>query len=355
MKIYKIGIWPGDGIGPEVVREGVKVLEEVARIRGFRYEPQHIPFGAEYTLATGKEMTASDVDKFKELDAILYGAGGLAKGDTRLPQGWGTHHRLRLDLWLSVRPAVLYAEHLCPIKSKKPGDIDLVLVREGVEDSYVIPGGFLRRGTPDEVAIGEMIHTRKSVERTIRYAYDLARSRNKKHQITLVIQAPVIQCHDLWQRTFLEVGEEYPDIEKEMDSPDTTAMWMVKSPEKFDVIVTTNFIGNILSDIGAIIQGGLGVAPGARINPGKVSLFEPIHGTAPKYAGKNVVCPLATIAALAMLLDYIGEKDAAKLVEDSMRTLLQSGRVPSVDARSGIGTSQMGDMVLETMRLLAKF
>jgi 3-isopropylmalate dehydrogenase len=244
----------------------------------------------------------------------------------------------------------LYPGVWTPLKDKGPEDIDFVVVRENTEGLYVGVGGFLRKGTGDEVAVQEMINTRKGVERCVRYAFEYARKRNKKRQVTLCDKANVlIFAHDLWRRTFKEVGEEYPDIKKDCALVDATCMWMVKNPEWFDVIVTCNMFGDIITDLGAMIQGGMGVAAGANINPQGVSMFEPIHGSAPKYTGKNVINPLAAIAAAGMMLEHLGEEKGAKLVDEAITKLLSSGRIKDLSTKSGLKTYEIGDMVVGNM------
>ncbi|MBI2323181.1 MAG: 3-isopropylmalate dehydrogenase [Chloroflexi bacterium] len=348
--MYKIGVLPGDGIGPEVVAQGLRVLEHLAAGHGFRYELIHLPYGSEHYLKTGELLPDEATADLRRLDAIYLGA----LGDPRIPPGVierGVLLRLRfeLDLYVNLRPIVLYAEHLCPVKDKRPEDVDLIVVRENTEDAYAGVGGFLKQGTRNEVAISEMIYTRDGVERVVRYAFDLARQRGKQRKVTLVDKANAIRAHDLWQRVFAEVGSEYPDITRDHAYVDAAAMWLIKNPEWFDVIVTTNIFGDILTDIGAIVQGGLGIAASGNIHPGRVSMFEPIHGSAPKYAGKNVANPLAAIAAVGMLLDYVGERPAADGLQRSVRRLLESKRIPSLGTDSGLTTSQIGDLVLTTI------
>ncbi len=226
----------------------------------------------------------------------------------------------------------------------------MVVVRENTEDAYTGLGGFFRRGTPQEIATTQMIYTRRGVERVIRYAFELARKRDKLGRVTLVDKANAVPAHDLWTRTFAEVGEEYSDIDKDHAFVDAACMWMVKNPEWFDVIVTTNLFGDIITDLGAIIQGGMGVAASGNIHPGRVSMFEPIHGSAPKYAGLNMANPLAAINAAGMMLEYLGQEQAAKRLESAVEALLVTRRIPSLDARSGLATSQIGDMVVEEVK-----
>ena len=242
------------------------------------------------------------------------------------------------------------------MKDKGPKDIDFVVVRENTEGLYSQIGGFLKKGTPDEVATVTGVYTRKGVERAIRYAFELARQQGKARadqrqpRLTLVDKSNAIRPQDLWVRTFEEVGQEYPDVEQDHAYVDACTMWMVKNPEWFDVIVTTNLFGDIITDLGAMLQGGMGIAASGNIHPGKTSMFEPIHGSAPKYTGKNIACPLGAIMAVSMMLDFLGEKKAALSLESAVAHLLASGAIPSADARSGLSTTQIGDMVVETLQ-----
>ena len=287
-------------------------------------------------------------------DAILLGA----IGDPRLPVGLLERAiisgiRFGLDLYVNLRPIRLYAEALCPLKDKRPEDIDLIVVRENTEDVYTGIGGFLKKGTPDEVAVQEMIFTRKGVERVVRYAFDLARRRGRRRKLTLVDKANAVGAMDLWTRVFEEVGAAYPDIERDHAYIDAACMWMVKNPESFDTVVVSNMFGDILTDLGAAVQGGMGVAASGNIHPGRVSMFEPIHGSAPKHAGRNVASPIGAILAAQMLLDHVGETDGAALVETSVRDLFESGRLRSTGTDSGVSTSDQGAMVRDGVRRLA--
>ncbi|HEV2908054.1 MAG TPA: 3-isopropylmalate dehydrogenase [Candidatus Eremiobacteraceae bacterium] len=349
-KTYAIAVIPGDGVGPEVTDEGLKVLERASKLFGFGYSTKAYPFGADHYLATKEFMPAGQLDEFRTMDAILLGA----IGDPRLPPGLVERGviaatRFGLDLYINLRPIKLYAEHLCPIKGKKPEDVEMVVVRENTEDLYTGIGGHFKKGTPDEVVIANQIFTRKGIERAVRYAFDLAVRRNGKKKLTLVDKANAIEIQQLWRRTVEEVSPDYPGIEYDFAYIDAACMWMVKNPESFDVIVTPNLFGDILTDLGAMVQGGMGVAASGNIHPGKVSLFEPIHGSAPKYKGKNVVSPLAAIGAVGMMLDYLGERRAADAIDATIGSLLSSRRIPSLDASSGLKTSQIGDMVADEL------
>lgn len=349
-KKYRIAVIPGDGVGPEVTHEGLKVLERAASLFDFGYSLTEYPFGADHYLATKEFMPADQLDRFREMDAILLGA----IGDPRLPPGLVERGviaatRFGLDLFINLRPIKLYAEHLCPLKDKVPADIDMVVVRENTEDLYTGLGGHFKRGTPDEVVIANQIFTRKGCERAIRYAFALASRRNKRKKLTLVDKANAIETQQLWRRTVEEVAAEYPDVSYDFAYIDAACMWMVKNPESFDVIVTPNLFGDILTDLGAMIQGGMGVAASGNIHPGQVSLFEPIHGSAPKYKGQNAVSPIAAIAAVGMMLEYLGETEAATAVEATISHLLSSKRVPSLDASSGMKTSEIGNLVRDEL------
>jgi 3-isopropylmalate dehydrogenase len=347
---YDVAVVPGDGIGPEVTAEGLRVLHRIAEIEGFRVNPTTYPFGAEHYLKTQEVFPDSAFEEVKQQSAILLGA----IGDPRVPVGYlefGIIARMRfeLDLYVNLRPVKLYAEHLCPLKDKKPEDVDFVVIRENTEDAYAGAFGHFKKDTPDEVATQQMIFTRKGTERVIRYAFDLARKRNKAKKLTMVDKANAVRAMSLWTRTFEEVGAEYPDISREHAYVDAACMWCVKNPEWFDTVVTSNMFGDILTDLAAMIQGGMGVAASGNLHPGRVSLFEPIHGSAPKYTGKNVANPIASIMAVQMMLDYLGETRASERIEDAVAGLLRSKRIPSVGSDSGLSTRQIGDMVIEVL------
>ncbi len=344
--MYKIAVIGGDGIGPEVIREALKVLKKSSELYGFEFETTEYPFGSEHYMKTGELMPDSVYSEFKDQDAILLGA----IGDPRLEVGLVERAviagiRFNLDLYVNLRPIKLYAESLCPIKDKKISDVDMIVVRENTEDVYTGLGGIMKKGTPDEVAVANMVFTRKGCERAVRYAFDLAVERSKDKKVTLVDKANAIRAQDIWTRTVEEVGKEYPDITYDHAYIDAACMWLVKNPEWFDVVVTTNIFGDIFTDLGAMVQGGMGIAASGNIHPGQVSMFEPIHGSAPKYKDKNAACPIAAIMAAQMMLDFLGEKKAAVAIEDAVGSLLQSGKIKSLDASSGISTSKMGDMV----------
>lgn len=350
---YKIAVIPGDGIGPEVVKEGLKVLQKVAELQKIKYEIIEYDFGGEKYLKTGEILPDSALNEFRQMDAIYLGAIGhpdVAPGI--LEKGILLKIRFGLDQYINLRPIKLYDGVVTPLKDKGPNDIDFVVVRENTECLYIGVGGFLKKGTPDEVVTQEMIYTRKGTERCIRFAYEFTRKRNKKKKLTLCDKSNVLTYgHDLWVRVFNEVGKEYPDIEKDHAYVDATCMWMVKNPEWFDVIVTCNMFGDIITDLGAIIQGGMGIAAGGNINPDGVSMFEPIHGSAPKYTGKGVINPLASICAVGMMLENLGEAEAGRLVENAVIEVLKSGKIKSLDAgKMGLSTKEVGDLIVNRIR-----
>lgn len=353
MTEYDIAVIAGDGIGPEVTREALRVLDAAAEVYGFRTKKTHYPFGTEHWLKTQEIFPESAFSEVRQKRAIYLGA----IGDPRAPVGmieYGVIAKMRfeLDLYVNLRPVRLYDERLCPLKGKTPADIDMVFVRENTEGAYTGTFGFAHKGLPIEVASQVMTYTRVGVERVIRYAFDLARARNKRKQVTLIDKANALRSHDLWTRVFAEVSKEYPDVKTEHAYIDAACMWMVKNPEWFDVAVTTNLFGDIITDLGAMIQGGMGIAASGNLHPGKVSLFEPIHGSAPKYAGKNVACPVAAILASGMMCDYLGEKAAGAAIENTVIDLVRSRRIKGVNTGDH-PTNEIGDMVIGELRALA--
>jgi 3-isopropylmalate dehydrogenase len=346
---YHIGVIPGDGIGPEVLREGLKVLRALAERFSFGYEIVEYPWSSDLYLRSGELMPESILDEYRVLDALYLGA----LGDPRVEAGLVERSvimaiRLGLDLYVNLRPIVLYAEHLCPLKDTRVEDIDMIVIRENTEDAYVGLGGIFKKGTADETAIAEMIYTRRGVERCIRYAFDLARRRPRRH-LTLVDKSNAIRPQDLWRRAFTEVAREFPDVSTDAVYVDAAAMYMVAEPARFDVMVTTNLFGDILTDLGAVLQGGMGSAASGNIHPGRVSMFEPIHGSAPDIAGQNAASPVGAILALAMLLEYLGQVDAAEAVQGAIRNVLTTGRVPGLGAHTGLSTTQVGDLVVQAL------
>jgi 3-isopropylmalate dehydrogenase len=352
MSAYRIGVLGGDGIGPEVLDEGLKVLEAVAVLEGLAYETVEYPYSGSHYLETGELVPPEVIEEWKTLDAVLLGAIGHPDVEPGLVErSVILGLRFGLDLFVNLRPIKLYAEALGPLKGKGPEDIDFVVVRENTEGLYSQIGGRKAVGTPEETALVTGIYTRKGVERVIRYAFELARKRGARRgsppRLTLVDKANAIRPHQIWRDVFAEVGREYPDVEQDGQYVDACCMWMIKNPEWFDVIVTTNLFGDIITDLGAMLQGGMGIAASGNIHPGRTSMFEPIHGSAPKYAGQNKASPVGAIMAVSMMLEHLGEDAAARRVEGAVAELLASGRVDSLDARSGVSTSEMGDLVVE--------
>lgn len=348
-KTYRMAVLPGDGTGPEVVREALKALEAVSRREGFSIEQSHFDLGGERYLRTGEVLPQGALDDLRGFEAILLGA--IGHPDVKpgiLEKGLLLELRFQLDQYINLRPVILYEGVETPLKDKGPADIDFVVVRENTEGLYAGSGGFLRKGTPHEVAVQESVNTRMGVERCIRYAFDFCRRRNREKKLTLCGKTNVLTfAFDLWERVFHEVAREYPDVRTDYAHVDATCMWMVKNPEWFDVIVTDNMFGDIITDLGAMIQGGMGIAAGGNINPRGVSMFEPIGGSAPKYTGKNVINPLAAIAAAQMLLEHLGEESAARRIENAIRKVV-SRDIKSLSAgQMGYSTTGVGDLVAE--------
>jgi 3-isopropylmalate dehydrogenase len=342
----KIAVIPGDGTGPEVTREGIKVLAAASRKFSFPLAFTNFDWGGERYLKTGETLPEGGVETLRGFDAIYLGA--IGHPDVKpgiLEQGILLRLRFELDQYINLRPVRLYPNVETPLAGKGPADIDFVIVRENVEGLYIGAGGFLKKGTPDEVALQEMVYTRKGVERCIRFAFELTRKRNKRKKLTMSGKTNVLTyVQDLWYRTFMEVAKEYPDVTPDYAHIDATTMWMVKNPEWFDVIVTENMFGDIITDLGAMVQGGMGVAAGGNINPQGVSMFEPIGGSAPKYTGQNIINPVASILAGAMMLDQLGQAKAAEAVERSVIAVI--GKMKGMAAgKMGFSTSQVGDMV----------
>jgi len=368
MKLAVIG---GDGTGPEVVAEGLKVLEAVAEAERFEYDAndfnvsgdRYLRRGGDPSKPTIEVISDEEIAELLNYDAIYLGAVGhpdVAPGI--LEKGLLLKTRFDLDQYINLRPVKLYPGVPCPLAGKGPEDIDFVVVRENTEDLYFGGGGFLRKNTPQEVATQEMIATRFGVDRCLRYAFELTRQRKAAGypgRLTLVAKTNVLTfAHNLWERAFHEIGDaDYPDIERDYNHVDACCMWFVKNPEFYDVLVTPNMFGDIITDLGAMIQGGMGVAAGGNINPdpGGVSMFEPIGGSAPKYTGQNVINPIAAIAAMAMLLRETGRKlDDPKIAAAGERVenavMATTPKMQSQSAgRMGYSCSEVGDLVVEAL------
>ncbi len=348
---YSVAVVPGDGTGPEVVAEARKVLDVAAEKFGFGLDYEEFDFGGERYLRTGEVLPDSAIGDLSGFRAILLGAIGhpdVTPGI--LEKGILLRLRFELDQYINLRPVKLYPGVECPLKDKGPADIDFVVVRENTEGLYAGAGGTLKKNTPDEVAIQESINTRKGVDRCLRYAFDYTRRRNKGQKLTLCGKTNVLTfAFDLWQRAFTEMAREYPDVNADYAHVDAITMWFVKNPEWFDVIVTDNMFGDIITDLGAMIQGGMGIAAGGNINPEGVSMFEPIGGSAPKYAGQNVINPLAAICAGGMMLDHLGETDAADAIERAVMIVTKTKIKSLAAGRMGYSTSEVGDLVAEEL------
>ena len=349
MKIAVIG---GDGTGPEVTQEAIKVLDAVSKLEGFTYETTDFDFGGERYLKTGDILPDGAVDALKQHDAIYLGAVGHPDVPPGvLEKGLLLELRFQLDQYINLRPVKLYPGVETPLAGKTPEDIDFVVVRENTEDMYAGIGGFLKKGTADEVASQTAIYTRKGCERCLRWAFEFTQKRNnpKGKRLTLVAKTNVLTFgHDLWWRTYQEVAKDYPDVEADYNHVDACCMWMVKNPEYYDVIVTTNMFGDIITDLGAMIQGGMGVAAGGNINPdeGGTSMFEPMGGSAPKYTGQNVINPIAAISAMAMLLEQSGQPSAGGRVLRAVEHVTGTKMKSQAAGRMGHSTTEVGDLVV---------
>lgn len=348
-KQYRIAVIPGDGTGPEVTQEAVKALQALTSNEKFEVQLTYFDLGGARYLRTGEVFPEGTLDELKTHDAILLGA--IGHPDVKpgiLEKGLLLELRFQLDQYINLRPVILYPGVETPLKDKGPDDIDFVVVRENTEGLYTGSGGFLRKGTPHEVAIQESINTRSGVERCLRFAFDYCRRRNKRKKLTLCGKTNVLTyAFDLWERVFHEVAREYPDIQTDYAHVDATCMWMVKNPEWFDVIVTDNMFGDIITDLGAMIQGGMGIAAGGNLNPGGVSMFEPIGGSAPKYTGKNIINPLASVGAVQMLLEHLGEEKAAKRLEGAIRQIVRKDLKSLSAGQMGYSTTEVGDLVVK--------
>lgn len=353
MKSYNIAVIGGDGTGPEVVREALKVLAVAQQKFGFKLNYTNYDFGGARFLKTGETLPDSAIEDFRKQHAIFLGA--IGHPDVKpgiLEVGILLKARFALDQYINLRPVKLYRVEDCPLKDKTPKDIDFIVVRENTGGIYTGVGGVVQKGTPMEIATQVMIYGRPVVERCVKYAYEVARRRNKKKMLTLVHKSNVLtHAGDLWVRTHKELGDrDYRDIKQDYNHVDAATMWFVKQPEWYDVIVTENLFGDIITDLAAIIQGGLGVAAGGNINPEGVSMFEPMGGSAPKYTGQNVINPIAAISAAGMMLDTLGETKAAGAIDAAVTSALNSGKIKSLAAgKMGLGTSQVGDLVAATI------
>ena len=354
-KKLKLAVLGGDGTGPEVTAEALKVLAAIAKRDGIQYETKEFDYGGARYLRTGETLPQGAVAELRKFDAIFLGA--IGHPDVKpgvLEKGLLLELRFQLDQYINLRPVKLYPGVETPLAGKTPQDIDFVVVRENTEDMYCGIGGFLKKGTPDEVATQAAVYTRKGCERCIRWAFEFTRKRNnpKGKKLTLVAKTNVLTFgHDLWWRTFQDVAKEYPDVQPDYNHVDACCMWMVKNPESYDVIVTTNMFGDIITDLGAMIQGGMGVAAGGNINPdpGGTSMYEPMGGSAPKYTGQNVINPIAAISAMAMLLEHTGYPQSGERVLAAIQQVTGTKMKSQAAGKMGYGTTQVGDLVVEAL------
>lgn len=357
MKTYKIAVMGGDGTGPEVIREGIKVLKVLQDKVGFKMELTDFDFGGDRYLRTGEVLPENACDELRQFDSIYLGA--IGHPDVKpgiLEKGILLRVRFELDQYINLRPVKLYPGVWTPIKDKGPEHIDFAVIRENSAGIYTGAGGIIKKGTPNEVAIQEMVYTRFEVDRCLKYAFEYTRKRNKNNTLTLCGKTNVLTyVFDLWERAFHEMGQkDFPGIKRDYAHIDATTMWMVKNPEWFDVIVTSNMFGDIITDLGAMVQGGMGVAAGGNINPEGTSMFEPIGGSAPKYTGQNVINPIACIAAGQMMLDHLGETKAAQMLDQALSDFLGSGALPGLSVsdivKVGMSTSKIGDDIAQRVQ-----
>ncbi len=352
MKSYNIAVIGGDGTGPEVVHEAVKVLDAAGKKFNLKLNYTHYDIGGERYLRTGEILPDSVLEELRKFPVILLGAIGHPQVRPGiLEKGILLRARFELEQYINLRPVKLYDERFCPLKDKRPEDIDFVVVRENNEGLYTGAGGFVFKGTDNEIAMQESVNTRRGVERCLRYAFEFTRKRNRRKKLTLCGKTNVLTyAFDLWERAFHEIGErDFKDIQLDYAHVDATTMWFVKNPEWFDVIVTDNMFGDIITDLGAMVQGGMGIAAGGNINPHGTSMFEPIGGSAPKYTGQGVINPLAAICAGQMLLDFLGETEPASRIEDAVIRVVREKIKSLAAGKMGYSTSQVGDLVASSL------
>lgn len=367
--MHRVGVIAGDGVGPEVVREGLAILGDVCEQDGLSLDLVPFDLGGERYLRTGEVLPDSALADLKRCDAIFLGAvghPGVPPGV--LEKGLLLKVRFELHQYINLRPVRLYPGVETPIKGKGPDDIDMVVVRENNEDLYVGAGGFTRKGTAEEVAIQTSINTRAGVERCLRFAFELAQQRGsvrpfrglsqaeveqgKRGLVTLVAKTNVLTfAHDLWMRAFTEVSRDYPDVKTDYQHVDACCMRMVISPERFDVIATTNMFGDIITDLGAVLQGGMGLAASGNLNPTRAapSMFEPVHGSAPDIAGKGIANPIAAILSVAMLLDHLGAAKGAETIRRAVASVLAAGAPRTPDLGGQAKTTEVGRAVREAL------
>jgi len=358
MKSYDIAVIPGDGVGKEVAGEGIKILAAVADKYGFRFKTESFDWGCDYFLKNGKMMPDSMLETLKDFNTIFLGCiGDAEKVPDHISLTLLLTIRKGFDQYVNLRPIKLYHGVQSPLRNATPQSVDMIVVRENTEGEYSSTGGFFKMGTPDAVAIQTGIFTQKGCERVMRYAFELARHRKKLGDAPAGMVTNCTKSNALnysmvfWDRVYHQVAQDYPDIKTDMALVDALTMWMVKNPEYFDVIVASNLFGDIITDLGAMLQGGMGFAAGGNINPEKdyPAMFEPIHGSAPKYEGKGIVNPVAAIESIRMMLDHLGEADASRDLEAGINQVLKGGKVKTRDMGGPSSTSDMGDAIRDAI------
>ncbi len=366
MKNYKIAVIPGDGIGPEVIREGLKILDVVSKKYHFTVDLKEFPYWGQHYMDTGEVLPESAMEELKTFDTIYLGAVGHPEVKPGILER-GILLKLRFDFeqYINLRPVKLYENVETPLKNKKPEDIDYTVVRENTGGLYIGEGEFIKKDTSEEVAIQKMVYSRRQVERCIRYAFELIKEKHTENpwkgltqeekekgfigKLTLCGKTNVLTyAFDLWERAFNDIAKEYPMVITDYVHVDAACIYMIESPQRFNVIVTSNMFGDIITDLAAVTQGGMGVAPSGNINPKGTSMFEPVHGSAPQFTNKGVINPIATIATLQLMLNHLGEAEAAMNVELAMREVIKKMKSMLV-GEMGYTTSEIGDMVVEAL------
>ena len=359
MKSYNIAVIPGDGIGREVTNEAIKILNALSEKHGFKVKTEDFDWGCDYYLKHGEMMPENILDTLKGFDAIYLGCIGDAN---KVPDHISLTLLLKIrkgfDQYVNLRPIKLYPGIETPIKTATPETIDLVVIRENTEGEYAGVGGFFKLGTPDACALQTSVFTRKGCERVMRYAFDLARKRKKlgkKSPVGMVTNCSKSNALNyamvFWDSVYKDVSKNYPDIKTDIAFVDALTMWLVKTPEYFDVIVASNLFGDIITDLGSMLQGGMGFAAGGNVNPERTypSMFEPIHGSAPKYEGKGVANPVASVESVKMMLDHLGEEAAVRDIEKALTKVLSEGEFRTRDMGGKHSTAEMGDAVKKTI------
>jgi len=351
MSDLRIALVPGDGIGVDVVAEAVKALTAAADAAGRTLRMTPFDWGAERYLQTGVTLPADAIERLQDgFDAILLGAMGDPRvSDNRHAADILLGLRFRLDLYVNYRPVRLFHEKLCPLKGRRPEDVDFAVFRENTEGPYVMMGGTFKRGTPDEVATEIDLNTRRGVDRIVRHAFDHARARRLPAVVMADKSNVLTHGHGLWQRAFREAAAAYPGIEARHLYADSLALQLVRDPAQFRVIVTSNMLGDIVTDLAAALQGGLGMAASGNIHPGRISLFEPVHGSAPSFAGRNAANPMGAILSAALMLEYLGWAAEASRIEEAVRWAVENDRT-TADIGGGLGTREVGDAICERLR-----